>query len=250
MSNLNEERMRKFREMGIPMPMAPVDPATAQGPVRNVEFAKKLAAIKNGAQSEVKEVMNTFIEKEKFANKFAPLPENKSVGQKKQAMNEAPAKELPKHAVKGESFDKYEAALYGNSGGGSGRSASQEPSTNVRNYTSNVNESVDNGSEFLTDIRTRLAEKFSKPGQTGQVSIKSNQQVPTGHKLINEAELHNTITVISSQLIKKFMSEFLLSEPNLIKETDKIKKAEIIQENVVKIDGKYFKLTPVTVKKK
>jgi hypothetical protein len=46
------------------------------------------------------------------------------------------------------------------------------------------------------------------------------------------------------------MTEFLTSQPGLIKENEKIKKAEIVQEGVVKIDGKFFKLTPVSIKKK
>ncbi len=117
--------------------------------------------------------------------------------------------------------------------------------------------SDNHGGEFISDIKNRLAEKFTKTGQVnGQVVLNENhnksqgQVVPSGYKLINETELKDTITSISSQLIKKFMSEFLTSQPSLIKESEKIKKAEVVREDIVKIDGKLFKLTPVTLKKK
>ena len=255
MSNLNEERMRKFRDMGIPMPMAPVDPALNTGSVKNTEFAKKLAAIKNGTK---KEELNTFIEKEKAQAGFMPLelPAKKSPNGKPQ--NQPVNEGVKKPAISGPSFDAYEKALYGDSSVVDFHET-HNPTVTSRNYSSDiVTEST--GSEFIHDIRNRLAEKFTRtaaPAQkigsvNGQVVLNENnsQNIPNGYKLINENELKETITSISSQLIKKFMAEFLTSEPGLIKESEKIKKAEIVKEDIVKIDGKFFKLTPVTLKKK
>ena len=255
MSNLNEERIRKFRDMGIPMPMAPVDPASSVGSVKNTEFAKKLAAIKNGTK---KEELNTFIEKEKAQAGFMPLelPSKKTSNTKPQ--NQPVNEGIKKPAISGPSFDLYEKALYGDS---STVDFHETPNTSVasRNYSSDI-VSENTGSDFIHDIRNRLAEKFTKvanPAQkissvNGQVVLNENnsQNIPNGDKLINENELKETITSISSQLIKKFMTEFLTSEPGLIKENEKIKKAEIVKEDIVKIDGKFFKLTPVTLKKK
>jgi hypothetical protein len=251
MANINEERIKKFKDMGIPVPMAPVDPSMAQGPVRNTEFAKKLAAIKNGA---IKETVDVFLEKEKAPAGFVPLelPAKKNQPGKKQ---EAPLKEsIAKPSVSGPSFDAYEKALYGDNTPSS--STYEKASVPGRNYVSDMNEES-NGSEFINDIKSRLAEKFSRTTQpAGQVVLNENKSqnnvntVPAGHILINENQLRETITTISTQLIKKFMSEFLTSEPGLIKESDKIKKAEIIKEDIVKIDGRFFKLTPVTIKKK
>lgn len=255
MSNLNEERMKKFRDMGIPMPMAPVDPSLNVGSVKNTEFAKKLAAIKNGTK---KEELNTFIEKEKAQAGFMPLelPAKKSHNTKSQSqlVNEG----IKKPAISGPSFDAYEKALYGESSVVDFHETNN-PTVTSRNYSSDiVTEST--GSDFIHDIRNRLAEKFTKAANpvqknnsvNGQVILNENNShnIPNGYKLINETELKETITSISSQLIKKFMTEFLTSEPNLIKESEKIKKAEIVKEDIVKIDGKFFKLTPVTLKKK
>jgi hypothetical protein len=247
MANINEERLRKFKEMGIPAPMAPVDPSTVQSRVKNTEFAKKLAAIKNGTK---KEELNTFIEKEKAKNGFAPL----ELPAKRNIPGRTPQKEInetiAKPATSGPSFDAYEKALFGES--------SPSPEVNVsskRGYVSDV-ESDSNGSDFISDMKARLAEKYTNAPK-GQVILSENkskqqqqQSVPEGYKLINENELKETITAVSSQLIKKFMSEFLTSQPNLIKENDKIKKAEIIKDDIIKMEGRFFKLTPVIMKKK
>jgi hypothetical protein len=235
--------------MGIPVPMAPVDPATVQAPVRNMEFAKKLMEIRNGAK---KEELSTFIAKEKAQNGFVPLemPAKKNVPGKTQ-QNIIP--EIAKPSVSGPSFDAYEKALYGDNTPSS--PSFEKASTPARGYSSDV-DSENNDTDFLTGIRNRLAEKNAKIKNNGQVILNENQNksqgqaIPVGYQLINERELRETITEVSSSLIKKFMREFLTSEPGLIKESEKIKKAEMIREDIAKIDGKFFKLTPVTVKKK
>jgi len=236
--------------MGIPLPMSPVDPATVQLPVRNTEFARKLMEIKNGKK---KEEINTFIEKEKAQNGFIPLelPVKKNIpGQPQQKQI---AESIAKPSVSGPSFDAYEKALYGDNTPSS--DTFERASSPTRSYSSDV-ESENNGTDFFTDIKNRLAEKQNKAKQgNGQVLLNENQtnrtqNVPEGYKLINEVELKRTITEISSNLMKKFMSELLVSVPSLIKENEKVKKAEMVREDIAKIDGKFFKLTPVTMKKK
>ena len=107
MATINEDRIKKFKEMGIPVPMAPVDPATVQAPVRNMEFAKKLMEIRNGAK---KEELSTFIAKEKAQNGFIPLEvPNPNKNKPKQAIPEG----ISKPTISGPSFDAYEKALYG-----------------------------------------------------------------------------------------------------------------------------------------
>ena len=250
MANINEERVKKFRDMGIPMPMAPVDPGMAQGPVKNTEFAKKLAAIKGGA---IKETVDVFLEKEKAQTGFVPLEVSKRNNPSEKQQQQP--KNISKPQVSGPSFDLYEKALYGGDSNSVSESYERQ-SASPRSYASDFNDD-NNGSEFMDSLKNRLAEKFTKSPQTqvkGQVlmnenSIRNQNVVQPGQMVINESQLRETITTISTQLIKKFMSEFLTSEPSLIKESDKIKKAEIVQEGVVKIDGKFFKLTPVTLKK-
>lgn len=239
MSNLNEDRLKRFRDMGIPQPMAPVDPSTAQGTIRNTAFAAKLAALKGGA---LKEEITTFVDKQEGNKGFIPLEtSSKNKGSLKE-QNSAPVEKLKTHAASGPSFDIYEKALYGDS------SVSLETASSTgRNYSADMLNENETGNEFLTDIRTRLKEKALS------AASKPNTQAYT-QQSINENHLVDTITQVSTdvckQLIKKFMSEYLMSEPGLIRESDKVKKAEILQENLIKMGGKYFKITPVSVKKK
>lgn len=251
MGNLNEERLKKFREMGIPQPMAPVDPSMLKGPVKNTEFAAKLAAIKNGA---IKEEIGTFIDKEGATKAFVGLetPSKRLGTPPKTNVTET----IKAPSVSGPSFDIYEKALYGDN---TPSSASYErASAPTRGYSSDI-ESTGDGSDFLAGIRARLAEKAAKAGQNpGQKVLNENRQasnnVPQGQKLINESELNEAITLISTdvckKLIKQFMGEFLTSQPELIKENEKIKKAEIVKEDIIKMEGRYFKIVPVTVRKK
>lgn len=247
MSNINEERLRKFREMGIPQPMAPVDPSMLKGPVKNIEFAAKLAAIKNGA---IKETVDVFLEKEKGPIGFVPLETSKKSkpvnGQTKPIISET-IKSLP---TSGPSFDAYEKALYGDN---TPTSNTYETASSGRGYSSNIGN--ENGNDFLTSIKTRLAEKAARASQSpNQKILTENTSIPSGYKLIQENELREAITLISTDvckdLMKKFMEDFSTSKPGLIKESEKIKKAEIIQKDIVKIEGKFFKIVPVTIKKK
>lgn len=250
MSNLNEERLKKFREMGIPQPMAPVDPSMLKGPVKNLEFAAKLAAIKNGG---IKETVDVFLEKEKSPAGFVPLEVPKKSkpinGQSKSIVTET----IKAPSVSGPSFDAYEKALYGDNTSSS--PTYEKASDMTRGYSSNIGNEDGNGNEFLANIKNRLAEKAARANQNpNQKILTENISIPNGYKLIKESELHEAITLISTDickdLIKKSLNEFVATDNNIIKESDKIKKAEIIKEDIVKIEGKFFKIIPVTIKKK
>ena len=51
---------------------------------------------------------------------------------------------------------------------------------------------------------------------------------------------------ISASMIKKIILEYVKSGKDIIVESKSIKKAEIIGKNKVRIEGKIYKLTPVT----
>jgi hypothetical protein len=252
MSAINEERLEKFKKMGLPMPMAPIDPVTVQGPVRNQDFAAKLAAIKSGGK---KQEINTFIEKSSPQAGFVPLevpvPKNKKLneGSKDDKKNTPALHEFKAQPIPGVGVD-LEKALYGESipGTSNFKTASELAS---RSYQSDIDD--ENGTNFFDTIKQRLSERASK-GQSIQRNEGSQVLTESRKSGINEDDLKDYITEVSTdickKLIKKFMSEYLASEPGLIKENDKIKKAEIVREDIVKIDGRFFKLTPVQVKKK
>jgi len=82
--------------------------------------------------------------------------------------------------------------------------------------------------------------------------------LPAGMVMVNEEDLKKKIINISTQVAKKIseqmiksvLSEYLKQSKNTIVESEKIKKAEVVGENVVKIDGKVYKLVPATLKVK
>ena len=82
--------------------------------------------------------------------------------------------------------------------------------------------------------------------------------LPPGTMLVNEEDLKKKIINISTQVAKKIsenmiktvLSEYLKQSKNTIVESERVKKAEVVGENIVKIDGKIFKLVPATVKVK
>ena len=96
-------------------------------------------------------------------------------------------------------------------------------------------------------------------GAQGQYGYPAPQPIlPQGSIIINEEDLKKKIINISSQVAKKIseqmiktvLSEYLKQSKNTIVESERVKKAEVVGENVVKIDGKIFKLVPATVKVK
>lgn len=82
--------------------------------------------------------------------------------------------------------------------------------------------------------------------------------LPPGTIMINEEDLKKKIINISTQVAKKIseqtiksvLNEYLKQTKNTIVESERIKKAEVVGENVVKIDGKVYKLVPATLKVK
>jgi len=85
-NTITEERIKRFKEMGLPIPMNPI--TTPQVSVKNLDFAAKLEAIKSG---KAKEEVKNFIQKEGTGKGFAPL-EAPKVGRNP---NEKPAVSVP-----------------------------------------------------------------------------------------------------------------------------------------------------------
>jgi hypothetical protein len=267
MSNLNEERLRKFKEMGIPEPMAPIDPGTVQAPVRNLDFAAKLAALKSGQK---KQELNTFIEKSTPAPipGFVPLeiPSTKNKkpineqGDKVDKKNLPALQEFKAQPIPGIGVDLgkvlYEddriAAVTGMREPDPTSPNYIKASQIARGYSAEVEDS--NPSNFFDSIKQKLAQKNNMASQQIREGRQPMANETAIHSQVDDEQIRQYITEISTgvckKLIKQFMSEYLASEPSLIKESDKIKKAEIVKEDIVKIDGRFFKLTPVQVKKK
>ncbi len=138
----------------------------------------------------------------------------------------------------------------------------------------------DGGADFVRNFAPKFYSSLQeKQRQQAQVPVQENQyyqqqdsyqpqpgfqppiaapaQIKSGMIIIDEEDLKKKIISISTQvskkvaeqMIKSVLSEYLKISKNTIVESEKVKKAEIVGENVVKIDGKLFKLVPATVKK-
>jgi len=98
-------------------------------------------------------------------------------------------------------------------------------------------------------MKAKLKKKF-----TTASALNEEQQSNEPIENTSQAELTKMITEISTKvsktMIESVLEDFLKNKKENIVESEKIKKAEIIKENLVKIENQYYKLTPVTVKKK
>lgn len=251
---LNEERLRKFREMGLPEPMAIIDPGTMSPANASPEKLSKLEAIKNGA---LKNQLKPFIEKSSPTGKFQPLevPKPKNQRNNNQSKNTAPAlSEIKAPSINPEAA-AIEQMLFGDN----------RPSPALSRHDlvkDNYDPNQDKGKNFVDNFRVKLnqtlAQKQALQGTNSNSNSNETVGLPAGSIIINEEELERKIIDISSQISKKISAEMIkkvLNEyvatagDNLITESKNVKKAKFLKENIVEIEGKYYKLTPVTIKK-
>jgi hypothetical protein len=275
---LREERLHKFKGMGVPTPIRPIDPATVQS-AANPDKLAKLAAIKKGALREMTQKIVS-IEKgnpNQFVALDVPKPKgnNRIQEQNNHGKIHIPLADIPKikNAADSEAL-MMEQMLYGGGGGGSyvqetyvPEQPTQAPSPR-NSYKASFGSTDDNGSDFLNDFKTRFANKTKtsvlpprKAPNTTLLEEDDQSQGPLesrgqrGSQMINESEFVQSVQHIAAdickKMIKQVMGEFLLEQSSgkkgVIVESDKVKKAEIIREDLIKMNGKYYKIKPVTV---
>lgn len=252
------EREEKYKAMGLPIPvlsmsqkeqMANSMPKIATG---NPDKMAKLQAIMNGGK---KNLFQDIIKQAEPAGKFTPLPVAKPKGQKNNqqkpttniALNEIKVSRNPE-------ADMFERDLYGDVSTSSRTSYVQPASGRVDRRGSledGYDANTDSGLEFANKIKSKLLEQA--PGKS--------QKTQQNNAVVNSEELDTRIYNIASQvaksisteMIKKVLNEYAsnsVNSKNVINEGKNEKKAKFLKEDVVEIDGKFFKLTPVTVKKK
>jgi hypothetical protein len=246
-TQLKEDRMKKFQNMGIPVPMEPVDPSLLRNANADPEKLKKLDAIRNGLKK------NEF---QSFIQKTGPTPTNRfeSIPVPKQKKN--PNAPNPTNVPEIKSFSPdssssseailLEKALYGEID-----SPYQESHTGNKSGPRVLYEEVNDdptGSKFLSDFKSRMRSSVAtKTPVSGTISKPINEQ-STGF-VITEEELDKRIlsiaTQVSKNMIKKVITESAKSGSGIIIETDRVKKVELVGNNVVKLNGKLYKLTPV-----
>lgn len=252
--HLKEERMRKFRDMGIPSPMEPVDPSQFKNLNADPAKLSKLDAIRNGLK---KNEFQAFIQKTTPTKQFESVP----VPKQKKNPNAPPPTNVPEiKAFSPDSSSSSEAALlertlYGEVG--AKPNPYQESSAEEQNQQSyspspriiEEDFSVDpTGSQFIADFKARMRSSATKTKTPVSSIITTREQRPTGLNMTEE-ELDRRIvelaTQVSKNMIKKVILESTKNGSGIILETDKVKKVEIVGNNVVKLGGKLYKLTPV-----
>lgn len=250
-NNIQKSKIEKFRAMGIPIPME--KPAFEQ-PVVNVKDPKMLQRIneiKNGAKKgEFKSIISTT----KEDKNFKPLPEPKIKGNPKapQAQREvpklqgfSPAASSSELALAESLFDDTPVmAPKTNYGSGQRLLEAENPDSM--------------GSNFLNDFRARLQAKASSSG-VATTSNSSSFGFKEQYSPNNSMDLNEVQTIaqsVASEVAKKVATETIktvldgyLSQKTNLNENQKntFKK---VKDDIVLIEGKYYKLVPVKVKSK
>jgi hypothetical protein len=238
-AQINKDRLKKFQEMGIPMPLIPVGNPIASSRPGNSPVHKLLEEIKKGNK---KSFFKTIDEKATPASKFTPLPVPKNKRQKPN--QQAPAVNAPKleeFQVSGLNLNENE--LLG---------LTSRPSySSTPILDKNFNKISEN--DYLagvpeTDIRTKFHQRMQEKG-VQPVAVKNEGQVlhmteeEFKKKVISISK--QVAEIVSKQMIKNVIIEYAKAGQDIIVESKKIKKAEIVDKNKVKIDGKVYKLTLV-----
>lgn len=242
---VQKAKLEKFKAMGIPVPME--KPAFDQ-PVINVKDPKMLSRIneiRSGAKkNEFKEILSTGTPNQGFQ----PLPDTKA---KKNPNAPAPS-------VKAPSLSNFSPV------GGSSELALAEslfddtppvPQAPVRSSGNRMQESASvdaTGTDFLKDFRSRLKSKASSGGFTQQNVANSNFQNesenPNALKSMVEAVAADVAKKVASETLKSVLNEYLSNRQEFAENTENTFKR--IKDDIVLIEGRYFKLVPVKVKTK
>ena len=252
--SLIEARKARLKEMGLPIPMAPITPPNSANitNVKNPDVLSKIRQIQSGKlKQEFKKI------DEKSSSKlpgFVELPAPKSQNNNRQLeesnhqkvhvpLEEFSAKRDPQIESLGNVFD-----FDSNS---SRSSYGQSPS----------NTSEDTGSKFLNDFKgdlhKRLQDKqnnaINSNVQQQNVNLNEGQTIPfqSGMIILNEEDLKRKIISIAkpiakqvaAEMIKEVLSEYAKRTSKPVVTETKQQKIEILSDNKVKINGKIFKLS-------
>jgi hypothetical protein len=267
-NTINEERARKFKEMGIPIPMAPIDPSSMKNLNADPDKLRKLEAIRNGAKKgEFKEILS----KAEPKALFTPLPTPKSKQNPNAPKSEVvvPIKSFSPSTSADAEARLMESALFGEDPRtaayaepsqalmqNENRSTARAPRVLPEDVT-NIGDDL-HGTNFIQNFKARMASKgLSKPNGNPGIQVVQQPQLRQPAPLMSEAALEQKImdiatvvatdiaNTISKTMIKKVISEYAKDGSGIIIEGKNIRKAELVGNGVVKIGGKTYKLVPV-----
>lgn len=247
-NDILKQRQDRFKNLGIPVPIE--KPAFDQ-PVVNVKDPKMLQRIneiKNGAKKgEFNEILHVGDKKG-----FQPLPEPKKRTSNRQSDSETKAPALESFAPiksSGGDLDMFDKLF-----------SAETPSIPSAKFNRNqiIQEETNTdatGSQFLNNFRQKLQAKAM--GGSSNIQNSSNSgfgfKTPNENSGLNFQEIEQKIYEISSMVSKKIAQETIEQVLNeyLSKKTNSNENTfQRINENVIKIGEKYYKLTPVIIKQK
>ncbi len=243
-NNLLEERKRRLQQMGVPEPVAPVNP----GNVVNVKDPKMLQRIQQIRSGGLKEEFKQFDKqgkKEGFVPMDVPKPNaKKGINQPKPEGKPAPRLE---------SFDPNPSSELS-----SVEKMFDDTSTSsYYNQTPYQGDPASEGRDFIQNFRNKLHNNLQQKQQqvmgegthqqnynpTAQQPIYNNQvPLQSGLIVLNEEDLKKKIIAIAKQvageIIKQVLNEYVT---NLKENKQKSEKAQVLPGGKIQIDGKIYK---------
>lgn len=231
---MNEERLRKFQEMGIPIPTSNEE-VTMQA-VKNKDMLLKLEQIKRGAKkNDFKEIIQ---KTEGIVLNEAPVSSNNLPKKGFQTKNKVAIQSFTPAASNSEAL-AAERLLYGDD-----NSLSNNP------Y---INESDFDREPPMTNYRQKLEERLNKKTVTNGENPYLKNSLASKNISLQEEQIVEMVSELSKKIasetaketVKKIILEFAKSGKEILVESTKVKKAEIVAKDKVKIDGKIYKLVEV-----
>lgn len=270
-NNLSEEQLKEIRkqklqQLGYPIPL---DKPAFMPQVTNVKDPKMLSKIEQIRQGKHRQEFAQFRSQTGEAPKHNPnqrqipppqqLPGGPAGNIPSQPGKVAPPPLLEFTAGRSQELEFLE------------RDLATTPTTS--SYVPGMPATVEDGGKgFVDNIRqkfhsnmqqkrmqeqTVFEQPYTQPVYTQQPVMQQIPALQSGMMLINEEDLKKKIIniskqvakQISEQMIRAVLTEWTKTNKNPIVENDRIKKAEILGNNLVKIDGKTFRLEQVATKK-
>lgn len=231
---MNEQRKQKFEQMGIPSPL-PLDNVSTQV-VKNKDMLLKLEQIKRGAKkTDFKEIIQRT-----EGLKLDETPSAKKSGQQQkgfQVKNHVQVENFQPSGSNSEAI-AMEKLLYGESS----------------NFNKNQISDDVYGNQPTVDYKSAIEDRVGKKYQIKESNspyLKSSfaaQQMTLQEERIEQLVIEKATQVateIAKKTVKQIILEFAKSGKEILVESNKIKKAEIVAKDKVKINGKLYKLIAI-----
>jgi hypothetical protein len=233
---MNEERLKKFQQLGIPIPTS--NEEVSFQAVKNKDMLLKLEQIKRGAKkNDFKEIIQKtegIILNETPVNN--QVYSNNTQKRGFQTKNNVALQNFTPAASNSEAL-AMEKMLYGDD-----NSISQNP------YVNENSESYP-----ATDYRQKLQERLNKKTSLSEENPYLKNSLAAKNISLQEEQIVEMVSELSKKIaaetaketVKKIILEFAKSGKEILVESTKIKKAEIVAKDKVKIDGKIYKLIEI-----